>query len=187
VRARYYDPATAQWLTRDPLAAVTQAPYNYVDNNPLNNVDPMGLSTCGDFSLGGVIDCGSKAGHGAGHVANATAHAALDVAATVPYGVYYVNHGIASGINSVGDQFGTSGRIVSHIVALPFAADEALGLGGDAAIDWVKGHTVNNEKICDEGLRGYINPLHGYLPGPLKGPQVYLPGIHPNGDVDFEW
>jgi uncharacterized protein RhaS with RHS repeats len=65
--ARYYDPAAAQWITRDPLAALTQAPYDYVDNNPLTNVDPMGLSTCGEFSLGGIIDCGSKAGPVAWH------------------------------------------------------------------------------------------------------------------------
>lgn len=58
--------------------------------------------------------------------------------------------------------------------------------GGYAAIDWVKGHTVNNESVCDEGQEGYINPFHQWLPGPLKGPQVYLPGIHPNGDI-IEW
>jgi len=46
---------------------------------------------------------------------------------------------------------------------------------------------VNNETICDEGQRGYINPLPNWLPGALKGPQVYLPGIHPNGDIDFAW
>jgi hypothetical protein len=66
-------------------------------------------------------------------------------------------------------------------------ATEAGGLGGDVAIDWIKGHTVNHETICDEGLRGFINPFHRWLPGPLKGPVVYLPGIHANGEVDFEW
>jgi hypothetical protein len=44
-----------------------------------------------------------------------------------------------------------------------------------------------NETPGDEGVRGYINPLHGGLPGPLKGPQVYLPECHANGHVDFEW
>jgi len=29
-----------------------------------------------------------------------------------------------------------------------------------------------NKTPGDEGVRGYINPLHGALPGPLKGPQV---------------
>ena len=68
-----------------------------------------------------------------------------------------------------------------------YVAPEALGLGGDALLDWIKGHTVNNESICDEGQRGYLNPLHGYLPAFLRGPRVYLPGIHQNGKVDFQW
>jgi RHS repeat-associated protein len=40
---RYYDPATAQFLTVDPLANLTQSPYGYVGDNPLNGTDPSGL------------------------------------------------------------------------------------------------------------------------------------------------
>ena len=40
---RYYDPATAQFLTRDPLTALTNAPYTYADDDPVNNSDPLGL------------------------------------------------------------------------------------------------------------------------------------------------
>jgi RHS repeat-associated protein len=43
LRARVYDPATAQFLTVDPLAAVTRAPYNYASDNPANGTDPTGL------------------------------------------------------------------------------------------------------------------------------------------------
>ena len=43
LRARYYDPATAQFLTRDPLVATTQDPYGYAGNNPVNATDPTGL------------------------------------------------------------------------------------------------------------------------------------------------
>jgi RHS repeat-associated protein len=43
LRARVYDPSTAQFMTGDPLAAVTRAPYNYVGDNPLNYSDPTGL------------------------------------------------------------------------------------------------------------------------------------------------
>ncbi|MFC1415369.1 RHS repeat-associated core domain-containing protein [Streptacidiphilus cavernicola] len=42
LRARYYDPATAQFLTVDPEVLATQTPYEYVDDNPLNEVDPSG-------------------------------------------------------------------------------------------------------------------------------------------------
>ncbi len=43
LRARYYDPATAQFLTVDPATSLTRAPYNFVSDNPLNLVDPKGL------------------------------------------------------------------------------------------------------------------------------------------------
>lgn len=105
-------------------------------------------------------------------------HTGLDVAAVPPYTVYYGSYELARGINSLGKEFGLPGEMASHFAALPLSQLEALGLSGDALIDWIKGHTVNNESICDEGVVGYINPLHSYLPEPLKGPEVYLPGIH---------
>ena len=43
LRARYYDPVTAQFLTRDPLNALSQSAYGYVSSNPLNASDPRGL------------------------------------------------------------------------------------------------------------------------------------------------
>jgi RHS repeat-associated protein len=43
LRARYYDPATGQFISRDPLNAVTREAYGYVGGNPLNMVDPTGL------------------------------------------------------------------------------------------------------------------------------------------------
>jgi RHS repeat-associated protein len=49
LRARYYDPTTGQMLSRDPLTAMTGAPYSYVDNDPLNGTDPTGLCFAGVF------------------------------------------------------------------------------------------------------------------------------------------
>lgn len=43
MRARVYDPATAQFLTPDPLAAISGEPYSYAGDNPLNESDPTGL------------------------------------------------------------------------------------------------------------------------------------------------
>ena len=44
--ARYYDPATGQFLTRDPLVDATGQPYAYAADNPVNFADPLGLDSC---------------------------------------------------------------------------------------------------------------------------------------------
>jgi RHS repeat-associated protein len=115
------------------------------------------------------------------------ARAALDVAALSPYALYYVSYEAARGINAVGGRLGWPGRLVALGLALPLAANEVMGLGGDVAIDWLKGVTVNHEPIGDEGRPGYINPLHSFMPAWARGPQWYLPGLHPNGQIDLEW
>jgi RHS repeat-associated protein len=43
LRARYYDPSTGQFLSRDPAVATTGEPYAYTNDNPLNGDDPTGL------------------------------------------------------------------------------------------------------------------------------------------------
>jgi RHS repeat-associated protein len=45
LRARTYDPTTAQFLTIDPALETTGEPYAYTKNNPLNETDLTGL--CG--------------------------------------------------------------------------------------------------------------------------------------------
>jgi len=41
---RYYDPATYQFLSIDPKVATTMQPYAFVDGDPLNETDPLGLT-----------------------------------------------------------------------------------------------------------------------------------------------
>ena len=43
LRARYYDPSTGTFLSRDPLEPITATPYAYGNNDPLNTTDPSGL------------------------------------------------------------------------------------------------------------------------------------------------
>jgi len=44
LRARYYDPATQQFLTVDPLLAQTDQAYAYAGGSPTNATDPSGLT-----------------------------------------------------------------------------------------------------------------------------------------------
>lgn len=64
LRARYYDPATGQFLTLDPIETLTREPYGYAHNNPLNATDPSGLGECGRSwtSPGDWVDCAADAG-----------------------------------------------------------------------------------------------------------------------------
>jgi uncharacterized protein RhaS with RHS repeats len=52
LRARYYDPSTGVFISRDPLTATTAQPYSYVSDNPLNGTDPLGL-----FHIPGTSMC----------------------------------------------------------------------------------------------------------------------------------
>jgi RHS repeat-associated protein len=68
LRARVYDPATAQFLTVDPDLSETQEPYGYAGDNPLIIGDPTGRSLLG-FALeaahyiitaGAIVGCAAQ-------------------------------------------------------------------------------------------------------------------------------
>jgi RHS repeat-associated protein len=50
---RYYDPATGQFPSVDPLVSSTHQPYSYGGGNPVSNTDPHGTSACGVTNFGG--------------------------------------------------------------------------------------------------------------------------------------
>jgi RHS repeat-associated protein len=69
LRARYYDPDTAQFVSRDPANAITRSAYAYVGGNPVNVTDPSGLvggGGCGPYFVCASIDSQSGAGVGIG-------------------------------------------------------------------------------------------------------------------------
>ena len=63
-------------------------------------------------------------------------------------------------INSVGDRFGLPGKIISRVAGAPLLPVEAGGLGTGAVIDGITA---------------------------LEGRSIYLPGIHGDGTIDWEW
>ena len=50
MRARYYDPETAQFITLDPAKSITQFSYVYAGSNPINASDPAGSCSWNPFS-----------------------------------------------------------------------------------------------------------------------------------------
>jgi RHS repeat-associated protein len=91
LRNRVYDPATAQFLSVDPLEKLTRAPYDYAEDNPLNYADPRGLSgestgegfscppgLCLPFPTNEqterAIEAAKELGHEIGHAASEIGH-----------------------------------------------------------------------------------------------------------------
>jgi RHS repeat-associated protein len=56
LRARFYDPGTAQFITHDPLAALTSAPYSFAKSNPLLYSDPSGLACSVGVGKSGPVE-----------------------------------------------------------------------------------------------------------------------------------
>jgi RHS repeat-associated protein len=64
LRARFYDPATAQFMTRDPAVETTRQPYLYGGDNPLRFYDRTGRACEETVNIGpftttvpNVVDC----------------------------------------------------------------------------------------------------------------------------------
>ncbi|HXB48770.1 MAG TPA: RHS repeat-associated core domain-containing protein, partial [Streptosporangiaceae bacterium] len=54
LQARYYDPATGQFLSVDPALALTGTPYQYAGNDPVDLSDPSGQLLL-EAGLGAII------------------------------------------------------------------------------------------------------------------------------------
>ena len=60
LRARYYDPGTANFLTVDPLNEATNMPYDYAKDDPLTANDPTGTCASESASLASYRRTASK-------------------------------------------------------------------------------------------------------------------------------
>jgi len=100
LRARYYDPATQQFLTVDPALAMTEQAYAYAAGSPTNFTDPSGLF------IDTLLDAGFLA---------------LDAADIACHGLNWEN-GISTGADLVGlalpfvTGLGPASHIIFHAV-----------------------------------------------------------------------
>ena len=127
LRARVYDPTTAQFLSVDPLVAATRVLYTYTSDNPSNRRDPRGLFTVG-VCVSGEIAVGIRVGVGVcGQVSTS---GEVGVTGTV-------SGGVASGAGASAG-IGLQSSNAEHIAELggPFAhLGGSIHLGGGVSAD----------------------------------------------------
>jgi hypothetical protein len=84
LRARYFDPSTGQFVSRDPAVAMTRQPFAYVHGNPLNATDPTGLCDFWDVGCEARAAAAAAAGGVAAGVGLAHDYLAVPVAHFAP-------------------------------------------------------------------------------------------------------
>lgn len=117
----YYDPTTAQFLTPDPLFALTGSRYGYAGNDPVNGSDPTGLWCLVHNSSGGCMG-----GETVAHAANA----ALPVVHTVAAATSVVAGGCAVALAVTGVGGAVCGAVALTASAVTAVSGTALYLEG---------------------------------------------------------
>lgn len=147
LRARYYDPATAQFLTRDPIESLTRQPYSYADDNPVNETDPLGL--CGHWydlacqvgSAATTVGSGIATGATWAYNHPATVGLVLGGAALAATGVGAIaDAGIAAGVGA-GEGLAAGAAEASGVAA----ADVSVEAGSNAwatGANWLNGGSL---------------------------------------------
>ncbi|HEX6820390.1 MAG TPA: RHS repeat-associated core domain-containing protein, partial [Ktedonobacterales bacterium] len=160
LRARYYDPATAQFLTRDPLASLTQEPYGYARGNPLNGTDATGLYGFFD-ALGDTLT--AITGFAAGAAQRASTLGSLLATSTEP-AVRSAAAGLLRGAGDLSnnpaiDFLAHSKILVPLSIALSFAAAVDSGESVGKALAETTGSTAGG--LLGAAAGGFICGLAG--------------------------
>jgi RHS repeat-associated protein len=130
LRARSYEPATAQFTSVDPAVETTGAPYSYAADDPINGGDPTGR--CNFESIGGALEsinpfssenCAYKLFQTLG--GNASAISSITGTLAIVVGATGVGAPFAAALEAVSVAAG----------AYATAEDVADGKGLDAALD----------------------------------------------------
>jgi RHS repeat-associated protein len=162
LRARWYNPVTGRFMTRDPYQGSIYDPaslhrYNYARANPANFIDPSGRDAAAEYSVTTAVD----------FAANQIAVAALGEVVRCSY------FALASGVELVGQTIGqdllqllTNFKTCSaHVTVTQLLTDAAanaafgfaIGAVGDA-IGGLLGDAAQGGIALDEVRAGAIDP-----------------------------
>ena len=187
---RYYDPSTGQFLSVDPLAALTGARYGYSADDPINFRDPLGLGPCwGDIclqfqpgnALKGLANFGAGVANAAaglvgGHVSAPFCGGTLGASYDIGQGTFWVELGLAGG----GPE--------SDLSLADMESSDAVLSKTDAlhrAPAWMR----SGPGIQSQPWQDYLgNPVTKYtLPGEVNGQQGIYEWIVNNGIITHEF
>jgi hypothetical protein len=157
LRARWYDPATGQFISVDALVGITDQPYEYAGSDPVNLTDPTGLACWAALEFGltkASRQCWKSGYKRAGHD---IAHGTVGVC--------------ISGV--VGGGFGITGQ-VCFVESQGFkhaGFTETFGIGGQSPGAGISlGLQFSNAKLPND-LRGIFGYANGSVTiGPDVGP-----------------
>jgi hypothetical protein len=150
---RYYDSSTDSFISVDPAVQQTDEPYVFVNGNPLNATDPLGLSGCSWWNAVCDVESGAKSlARAASSVLNfvdtngyAVGGLALDAFSFTLEGI-----GAATGepvVSGFGTLVGAAGTVVSGIGCKKD--------GGLACVGFTIGAAATTAGIVETGLEAF--------------------------------
>ena len=169
VLARYYDPTVGQFLTVDPMVALSLSPYGYAADDPVNMSDPYGpltAQTCVDDTSGSVLNLCMEV-------------VSLDVERQVIAAEYAVVQRQMQELNAEGCQSSTA-----YSTLVNRATDLSDEYSQVATEENVLGNILN--AFCSEGVCTH-SPDLGVLGAALAsfmGCLPFAPGPDDIGDID---
>lgn len=197
LRARYYDPTTAQFLTPDPLFAITGSRYGYAGNDPINYDDPLGLCSWTSWSCdqqsvanvaGGVLN-GITLGHAKG-VLNHVPGTGSNNADKVNWNSRGARdgHSVGVGLDAVGAAWGAAAGVgwlaVTADVSVPMMLGvigvvTPIGVGLFGSLGLSIYQAISGSKSC--GLNTTIHRLNSINSPGNEGNDPGTPEIHSGG------
>ncbi|WP_334142557.1 RHS repeat-associated core domain-containing protein [Rhabdothermincola sp.] len=178
LRARFYDPATGQFLSRDPLTPLTREPYSYTGGNPLNAADPSGLMCWNPTDR----DCLAEWGDNLmpddipGAATDAIRASGADVGLRTASAATGLSLGICAGGNVFGgyDLFGSICYMATPDGRSGFVEQHGFGGGAPAGINGLLGLSVSNAQcesdfVTQGGASGWLGAGEGPFAGGLSG------------------